>query len=452
MKEITIAYIGGGSMNFGWRLMGELASEEQLSGIVRLYDADKSLALVNEAVGNRMREDADCKSGLIYLAVDTLDEALRGADFVIASINQGSLDEMVSDIHLPEMYGVYQAVGESTGPGGISRAIRTIPFYFELGEKIKKLCPEAWVINLTRPMGITLSALYHVFPEIKAFGSSSEPLYTGDLMADLLSQRENRSISRREIKGNLIGIPDFAWYTAMTWQGEDLFPLFRSYAEQLVDTGYEKRSGEYRTNPAASAQMIKFDMFLRYGAIAAEGDRYVAEHCPPWYLKSPKTVSAWKFSQTSVNYLKRRRSEKTARSKKLLSGEDKLKIGFSGTEVPAQIKALLGLSNLITNGDIKNSGQATNLPLGAVVETNLLFSKNSVQPVLAGALPDELCALTLRHVYNQQAVLKAAVERDLDIAYNAFVNDPLVTTDLNSSAELYKEMLSRIRAHLVYYC
>jgi len=94
-KNITIAYIGGGSMNFGWKLIGELAGEEQLGGTVHLYDIDKQLSLANEVIGNKLRENPSNKSNLIYLAVDTMEEALRNADFVILSINQGTLEEMV---------------------------------------------------------------------------------------------------------------------------------------------------------------------------------------------------------------------------------------------------------------------------------------------------------------------------------------------------------------------
>jgi alpha-galactosidase len=92
------------------------------------------------------------------------------------------------------------------------------------------------------------------------------------------------------------------------------------------------------------------------------------------------------------------------------------------------------------------------LPAGAIVQTNALFSHNSIKPVAAGTLPDEIYALTIRHVINQQTVIKSVFEKDLDIAFNAFLNDPLVTIDLASATELYKEMLSSIRAHLIYYC
>ena len=170
-NRIKIAYIGGGSVNFGWKFISEISGEE-ITAAVYLYDADKQLSLANEVIGNKMRENPDCKSDIIYLAADNAEEALKNADFVILSFTQGSLEEMVSEIHLPEAYGIYQSTGESTGPSRIMRALKSLPFYIKYGEMIKKLCPNAWVINLTNPMAVCLMTLYRVFPEIKAFEHS----------------------------------------------------------------------------------------------------------------------------------------------------------------------------------------------------------------------------------------------------------------------------------------
>ena len=101
---------------------------------------------------------------------------------------------------------------------------------------------------------------------------------------------------------------------------------------------------------------------------------------------------------------------------------------------------------------MKNTGQVENLPIGAIVHTNALISKNSVKPVAAGSLSDEIFGLTIRHIVNQSTIVKSVKERDLDIAFNAFLNDPLMTAELNDATELYKEMLSAVRTHLLYYC
>jgi alpha-galactosidase len=450
-NRIKIAYIGGGSVNFGWKLLSEFAGEE-ISAEIRLYDADKQLALANEVIGNKMRENPDCKSDIIYLAVDTAEEALKNADFVILSFTQGTLEEMVSEMHLPETYGIYQSSGESTGPSGIMRALKTLPFYIKYGEMIKKLCPEAWVLNLTTPMAVCLMTLYRVFPEIKAFGSSNDIFQTQELLAAFAEKKYGvERIRRREIKTSIIGISNFSWINEASYNGNDLMPVFREFAEKYSESGFEIKPGEYKTNPYASANKIKFDLFLRYGMISAAPDRVVAEFCPPWYLKSPKTIASWKFSQTTVNYLKKTALEKMSRSKRMMLGEEQLKIGV-GSDCVLQIKALLGMGNLITAVSLPNDGQVSNLPEGTITETNALISKNSVKAVASGKLPEGILGLTLRHISNQNEIVRSVFEKDLDIAFNAFLNDPLMSADLSSATELYKEMLSAIRNHLLYYC
>ena len=146
-ENIKIAYIGGGSRGWAWGLMSDLAACEEMSGDVFLYDIDYESAQHNEIIGNYYKDCEDTKSIWNYHAVPTIEEALTGADFIIISILPGTFDEMESDVHTPEKYGIYQSVGDTSGPGGIVRAMRTIPMYEEIAENIKKYAPDAWVIS-----------------------------------------------------------------------------------------------------------------------------------------------------------------------------------------------------------------------------------------------------------------------------------------------------------------
>ena len=172
--NVQIAYIGGGSRGWAWGFMTDLAQADDICGTVSLYDIDYEAAKHNEVIGNKLKELEGCKSPWSYRVVKELSEALTGADFVIISILPGTFDEMHSDVHTPEKYGIYQAVGDTTGPGGIVRALRTIPMYETIAEAIKEYCPKAWVINYTNPMAVCVNTLYRVFPEIKAFGCCHE--------------------------------------------------------------------------------------------------------------------------------------------------------------------------------------------------------------------------------------------------------------------------------------
>lgn len=117
-EDLKIAYIGGGSRGWAWGLMSDLAAADDMSGSVYLYDIDLEAAKRNEVIGNKVKELKDCKSPWDYKAVETIGEALQGADFVVISIIPGTFDEMESDVHAPEKYGIYQSVGDTTGPRG----------------------------------------------------------------------------------------------------------------------------------------------------------------------------------------------------------------------------------------------------------------------------------------------------------------------------------------------
>ena len=449
-KRISIAYIGGGSRGWAWGLMSDLASEPDLYGDVRLYDIDKEAALHNEIIGNKYKELPEAKGDFTYKAVDTLEEALTGADFVVCSILPGTFDEMASDVHLPEKYGIYQSVGDTVGPGGIIRALRTLPYYVEFAEGIKKCCPNAWVINYTNPMTLCVQTLYRVFPGIKAFGCCHEVFGTQKLIAAMVAETKGlESVDRDEIKVNVQGINHFTWLDKISYKGEDLMPLYAEYAKKYAEEGYTGgKDDNWMNNSFACANMVKFDLFNRYGVVAAAGDRHLAEFCPPWYLKNPETVKAWKFGLTSVDYRKNNLKERLAKSARLVSGEEPVTIRNTGEEGVKQMKALLGMSTLVTNVNIPNYGQIPNLPLGAVVETNAVFSHNSVQPVFAGAMNESVLPLVARHSENQRLVVDAVMNKDLSLAFKAFCNDPLMTANRQDAKELFDQMIENTKKYL----
>ena len=174
VKDLQIAYIGGGSRGWAWTFMTDLAMDEELSGTIRLYDIDAEAAKHNEIIGNRLSAREDVVGKWNYTVSDSLQSALTGADFIVISILPGTFDEMAVDVHMPERLGIYQSVGDTAGPGGAMRALRTIPMYVEIAQAIRAYAPKAWVINYTNPMSLCVKTLYYVFPEIKAFGCCHE--------------------------------------------------------------------------------------------------------------------------------------------------------------------------------------------------------------------------------------------------------------------------------------
>ena len=449
VEDIKIAYIGGGSRGWAWGLMSDLAGCDDISGSVYLYDIDFEAAKANEIIGNKFNECEDAGSKWEYKAVETIGEALTGANFVIISILPGTFDEMESDVHTPEKYGIYQSVGDTSGPGGIVRAMRAVPMFEEIGENIKKYSPDAWVINYTNPMTLCVKTLYRVFPEIKAFGCCHEVFGTQGVLMKVVKEFFGEDAAREEIKVNPISVNHFTWLTSATYKNVDLFPYYKEFCERHKD-GLERPSdNNWMNNHFASADKVKMDLFRRFGYIAAAGDRHLAEFCEgKWYLESPERVREMKFALTPVSWRKQDLANRLERSKKLLSGEEKPKINKTGEEGVNQIRSLLGLRELITNVNFPNKGQIPNLPMGAVVETNAIFRAGELIPVFAGNIPESIYPLVSRICAEQEAVSTAIAERNLDKIFNAFASDPLVTCGMENARKLFDEMVENTKKYL----
>lgn len=428
-EDIQIAYIGGGSRGWAWTFMTDLAMEGAISGTIRLYDIDREAAKANEMIGNRLRQRADAAGKWDYRVAETLEEALTGADFVVISILPKTFDEMEIDVHMPERLGIYQSVGDTAGPGGIIRSMRTIPMFVEFAEAVRKYCADAWVINYTNPMSVCVRTLYHVFPQIKAFGCCHEVFGTQKVLAGIAERELGiEGIKREDIHVNVLGINHFTWFDYASYKGIDLFPVYKNYIDSHFEEGYEENDHNWANSTFECAHRVKMDLFRRYGLIAAAGDRHLAEFMPgDEYLKDPETVKSWKFGLTTVAWRKNQLRERLEQSRRLAAGEEEIGLQPTGEEGILLIKALCGLTRVVNNVNIPNAGcQIRNLPETAVVETNAVFERNAIRPLIAGSLPEEILRLTMPHVENHERVLKAALTTDRELVAEAFANDPLV--------------------------
>ena len=438
VSGIRLAYIGGGSRGWAWKFMTDLAMEPDLSGEVVLYDIDRPAAHANEIIGNRIDAMPAAVGHWRYSVADTLREALTGADFVVISILPGTFDEMEVDVHLPERLGIWQSVGDTAGPGGIIRALRTLPMYVPIAEAVRDFSPEAWVINYTNPMALCVKVLYHVFPQIKAFGCCHEVFNTQTVLADAAAEMLGiPTPERRDIHVNVLGINHFTWFDQASYKGVDLFPVYRDFAEKHWEDGYHDPKKPWRESTYHCAHRVKMDLFRRYGCIAAAGDRHLVEFMPgDEYLKDPETVTAWKYNLTPVQERKDDLKDRLEKSRALVSGERAVDMEPSGEEGILLIKSLAGLDRVVSNVNLPNGGQIPNLPLGAVVETNAVFARDSVRPVLAGAVPEELKALFLPHIENHDLTLRAALSCDRELVVQAFLNDPNVKAKCTDEAAI----------------
>ena len=444
VEDVTIAYIGGGSRGWAWTFMTDLALEKQLSGTIRLYDIDKDAAKANEIIGNSIKGRKEAVGKWDYVVSNTVEEALTGADFVVISILPKTFDEMEVDVHMPERLGIYQSVGDTAGPGGMIRALRTLPIFYEYAKEIERYCPDAWVINYTNPMSLCVKAMYDAFPGIKAFGCCHEVFGTEKILAQIVAEKLGlEKIDRHEIEVNVMGINHFTWFDYASYKGIDLFPIYREFIKDHFEEGLDERDANWANSCFACKHRVKMDLFNKYGLIAAAGDRHLAEFMPgDMYLKDPETVRSWGFDLTSVKWRKEDLQNRLAKSGRLVRGEEQIELLPTGEEGILLIKALCGLTRIVSNVNIPNtSRQIPNLPEEAVVETNALFGRDSIRPIYAGEMPENIRELVMPHIENHERILEASKTRDVNLVVESFMNDP-VTKGAHASEDDIRKLVT----------
>ena len=445
-KNIKIAYIGGGSKLWARVFMSDLAVAEDLSGEIALYDIDREAAERNARIGQRINQDPATNSVFDYKVYSDLDAALQGATFVVISILPGTFKEMRSDVHEPEKYGIYQSVGDTVGPGGVLRAMRTVPIYEEFARKIQAICPDAWVLNFTNPMSICTKVLYDVFPGIKAFGCCHEVFHAQEFLTCVLKETRGLNVHRSQIYTDACGVNHFTWITEATYQDIDLLSLLPEFMDKFYEEGYYEREGKsrfaFRDDPFAYGNKVKLDLYRKYGVLGAAGDRHLAEFMPgKWYLKDPETVKDWQFGLTTVDFREKQQAERIAETIEMAEGIRPFPVVKSTEEAVDLMKALLGFGTIVSNVNMPNHGQMPQMPMGSIVETNCIFSNNQVKPVVSRELPVAVANLVYRNCVNIDTTYEGIKERDLGKLYAAFANQPLCNhLTMEESQELFRQM------------
>ena len=452
-KKIKIAYLGGGSKQWARVFMNDLALAEDLTGEIALFDTDKESAIRNQKIGERINEAPNAVTKWNYTVSDTIEEALADSTFVVISILPGTFKEMRSDVHQPEKYGIYQSVGDTAGPGGVLRSMRTVPIYEYFAKKIKECCPKAWVINFTNPMSICVKALYDTFPEIKAFGCCHEVFHAQDLLCCVLKEimgieRPNRT----EIYTDCSGVNHFTWITEAKYKNVDILKLLPEFIDKFYEEGYYESGAAdlYKTSTFAYANRVKMDMYNRYGVLGAAGDRHLVEFMNHnWYLKDPAQVEFWKYALTTVDFREKQQAERVQESIDMAEGKKAVEVTKSSEEAVELIKAILGYETRVSNVNMPNVGQMPDFPMGAIVETNCVFSNDCVKPVVANPLPNEVKDLVMRSLYNIEELYEGIKERNLNKIFSSFLHQPLCSSlSLEDGKTLFKEMIENTREYL----
>ncbi|MCC5831033.1 MAG: hypothetical protein JJU36_16435 [Phycisphaeraceae bacterium] len=449
-EQIEIAYIGGGSRGWARMLYRDLALCPTIEGRIRLYDIDHAAAKRNVKLAAEVFDHPDAVTRFSVSAMSDPVKALDGADFVIMSIEPGPIELFANDLDVPLRHGILQTVGDTTGPGGISRALRAIPVYLDYARLIMEHAPDAWVINYTNPMTLCTAALYEGFPDIKAIGCCHEVFGTQAMLARLVAKVYGlkEPPPRDEIRVNVSGVNHFTFAAGAYWRGVDLLDLLAKeietdpdmFADQTEHALEQKRNEKW----FSSKGLVARDFMRNFDALGAAGDRHLVEFVP-WYLADESTLHRWGVIATPSSYrLKRarQRDESARRSSKQARAQGQREpLKGSGEEGTRIIQALLGQKPLLTNLNLPNTGQIADLPTGHIVETNALIEENRITPMIAGELQPSLQSHIRRVVENQKLLLDAAINADMDQVFEAVLSDPLVRISTDRALDMFMELM-----------
>lgn len=437
MKNVRIAYIGGGSQAWALHLMSDLALQNKLQGELVLHDIDHAAAEKNQQISSDIFNREEAIGRFEVLVEHDLEKALKGSDFVVISIEPGDIEMRYADLEIPAKYGILQSVGDTVGPGGIARAIRSIPTMTHFAHKIMEHCPEAWVINYTNPMSWCTAALYAAEPGIKAVGCCHEVFGTQEMIADWVAKKYDvETPTRHDIKLDISGVNHFTFATKAIWKGKDLMPELAR--EPRLDPAIASNNALVRKekeNWFESDHQVAFDFLRRFGALGAAGDRHLAEFVS-WFLTSEEEMHSWGTLLTPYEWRVRRTHTQDEARQKFLQKD----LEPSGEEGVLLITALAGEGECRTQVNMPNRGQNTAVPHGTLVESYGLVSENRIETQLCGQLPDSIQALIDTNASVQKLVLEGVMKRDKSLILAGLRLDPLVNLPSEKVESMFNEM------------
>jgi alpha-galactosidase len=426
-----IAFIGAGSLGFTEELVRDILTFPLLQDAeIRLMDINQERLEFAEKTVNKLIQ----AGGHPATVIATLDraKALKGADVVLTTILSGSTEIWRYDIEIPKKYGVDINVGDTRGPSGIFRFLRTLPDMMEIVRDMEKYCPDAVLLNYSNPMAMLVSAIQkQTF--IKVTGLCHSVQGTAMTLAEWIGA------PFEEIEYLCAGINHQAWYLKYEWNGEDAYPLIH----KAITTRPEIYNKE----------QVRNEMYLHLGYYVTESSGHNSEY-NWWFRKRPDLIEKYCTHSTDWNpgeyaYILKEYQENEATWKDLV--KERLEEPLTpedlerGHEYAAYIiNALEGGEMFKFNGNVPNTGLITNLPENACVEVPVVVDKAGFHAIHVGALPPECALLTQLNSGIEELAIQASLEGDPVKVFRAIAHDPL-TASVLSLAEI-KQMTNELFA------
>jgi len=427
-RKLNVLMMGAGSGFTNSVLKDVVLIPDSLGGELRLVDIDaerlelsrKLMVKVLEAVG-----EAD--KWVIRASTDRR-ELLPGTDYIINSIEVSGLACVRHDNDIPLEFGVSQNIGDTIGPGGLMKGLRTIPVFLEILRDAEELCPNAVVLNYTNPMNMMMLAASRV-SKMHMVGLCHSVQGTSHMLAGYTG------VPYEQIQWKCAGINHLAWFTE--FNGPDGQSLYPGLMAQAAD----------RESDFAKAEPVRSDMMLHFGAFITESSGHLSEYLP-YYRKRKDLLD--KYTDTGYrgeesfyanNWPTWRKNQDDYRQR-LFNGEEEIKRERSWEYGAWIIESIEKNAPFMIHGNVANNGCIENLPQDGCVEVACLVNQNGIQPTRYGRLPKVMAAICDWNMRMFDLAADAAIFRSKDLATQALYLDPL-TAAVCAPAEI-KQMAERL--------
>ncbi len=418
-----IAIIGAGSLVFCKTLMLDVLATPGLeeTQFALMAPSTKNTSQVENFM-NKVIQKNSLKAE-VFITTDRR-EALKGADYVIATFQVGGLSAYTLDYKIPLKYGVDQCIGDTLGPGGIFRALRSIPVTLDMARDIEELCPNALLLNYVNPMAMICWALGET--KVNFVGLCHGVQTTLDLVSGYVG------VPKDQIDYLCAGINHMGWFLRLEKNGKDLYPILRERFELP----------EYYIN-----EKVRGEVFRQFGYFMTESTGHLSEYLP-WFRSSQKALNLYcdepAFGGESGAYLNWCEAV-------LGKFEGKDMLADESTVIPPRsieygsyiIEAIECRKTFKFNGNVRNNGMISNLPMECCAEGPIFADGTGLHKTIVGDLPDQCVGLNMTNINVQRLSVKAAMTGDPEAIVHACALDPLTSTKLtlNEVREMVGEML-----------
>jgi len=422
MNQRKITFIGGGSAKFIRELAVDLFSYPHLQDShIALMDINRERVERTERLLKKIIHEL--KIPATVSSTTDQRQAIAGANHIIITFMIGGFEYYHSDVAIPARYGVCQTVGDTAGPGGVFRTVRTTPVLRKIAADVLELAPEAWVLNYANPMAMNILALQRSgLKRIVGLCHSIQHLYHN--FAHWLD------LPAEEIHYTAGGINHINFYLTVTHQGQNLYPRLLAQKDRILK--------EF------PSEITRFELLEYLGHIPAEGAGHQTEYYP-WFRKDEAGIrrscaeTFWGYNIDSQMF-KDRAIEIDAQ----IAGTKPISYSRS-MEYGAQIvQAIEGGEPQSFYGNVPNCGLIENLPYDSITEVPCVADKNGIVAGRVGKIPTQLAAVMQPHIALHDLAVTGTFQKDRRLIYQAVQADPLTSTIL--TLPKIKEMVDEMFA------